>query len=291
MNDTATLFDRFRPAFVSLGQASVQLAPAEAVGIPALRRSPQLNGRLVSTLHAIQRFADDSRTLPGLALLTETAQLIAPTIAYLEPAQTSCNYLALFFRNLEGALSESDVIGSMLERARRSRCPQLPGSEAGPASAPANGPPLSALKGLTPGQRTLVDDSFLHSDPYPATACAWPGGGRAAGNERYVPGPSRSARRRLSSPGPSEPSGCCHEVGGARHLTGESEPRSGDPAAGRRLVLHLHQAAALHAPLHDQGRREQLQPARPGLAGANRRRDGRQGQLDRPLPETAICPW
>src|SRR5579862_5027072 len=34
-DDTAELFRRFRPAFVSLGQASAQLAPAEAAGIRA----------------------------------------------------------------------------------------------------------------------------------------------------------------------------------------------------------------------------------------------------------------
>jgi len=199
-NDSAELFRRFRPAFVSLGQASVQLAPAEAAGIPALRRSPQLNRRFVVTLQAIQRFADDARTLPGLALLTETAQLIEPTVAFIEPEQTSCNYLALFFRNLESALSESDATGTELN-VEPLALPQLPNSEAGPASAPADGPPNSAFKGLSPEQQTLVDDSFLHSDPYPATEAPGQPAECESGNERYIPGRTMIGTAPVIQPG------------------------------------------------------------------------------------------
>jgi virulence factor Mce-like protein len=187
VDDSASLFHRFRPAFANLGQAAEQLAPAETAGIAALPRTPALNGRLTGTLQAIERFAYDPRTLPGLVLLTETAQLIEPTVAFVEPAQTRCNYLALFFHNLENALSESDQVGTMV-RVDAMAMPQLPNSEAGPASAPANGPPASAIPGLSPAQRTLVDDSFLHSDPYPGTAAPGQPNVCAAGNENYIPG-------------------------------------------------------------------------------------------------------
>jgi virulence factor Mce-like protein len=192
MQDSTNLFHRFRPAFASLARASAQLAPAEAVGIPALRRAPQLNGRLVTTLDSIESFAQNPATLPGLVLLTETARLIEPTVAYIEPEQTTCNYLALFFRNLESALSESDQVGTMLDAQPLSLpglnvggTTLLPNSEAGPASAPADGPPTSvAIKGLSPTEQNLVQDSYLHSDPYPSTG---QNGVCTAGNERYVP--------------------------------------------------------------------------------------------------------
>lgn len=187
IDDSAELFHRFRPAFVYLGQASAQLAPAESAGIAALPRAPQLNDRLNTTFQAIERFAFDARTLPGLVLLAKTAQLIEPTVAYIEPAQTRCNYLALFFRNFESALSESDSVGTELDVEPLS-LPQLPNSEAGPASAPANGPPASQIPGLSPSQQTLVDDSFLHSDPYPYTSAAGQPNGCQAGNESYVAG-------------------------------------------------------------------------------------------------------
>ena len=181
INDTTNLIHKLRPAFVKLGQASAQLAPAESAGIPALRRTPQLNDRLRTTIDAIGSFAANPQTMPGLSLLTNTAHLIEPTVAFIEPAQTQCNYLALLFRNLENALSESDQVGTMLG-VNAIAPPQLPNSEAGPASAPANGPP--APKGIESSQ----EDNYLHSDPYPFTAAPGQPSICEAGNERYVPG-------------------------------------------------------------------------------------------------------
>lgn len=187
IDDTTNLFHRLRPAFASLADASTQLAPAETAGIRALPRTPSLNRRLTATLAAIQRLAQNQATLPGLSLLTETAQLIEPTVAFIEPAQTRCNYLALFFRNLENALSESDQVGTMLGVTALA-LPQLPNSEAGPSSAPANGPPASEVAGVTPLTKGNYDDSFLHSDPYPYTAAPGQPDVCEAGNEQYVKG-------------------------------------------------------------------------------------------------------
>lgn len=185
IDDTTNLFHRLRPAFSNLATASRQLAPAISAGIPALRRTPELNGRLTRTLTALQAFAADARTVPGLQILTVTANLIEPTVRYLEPAQTSCNYLGLFFRNLESALSESDAVGSELDVVALP-LPQVPGSEAGPSSAPANGPP--APKNAPRSVQSLQDDSFLHSNPYPYTAAPGQPAVCEAGNEVYVPG-------------------------------------------------------------------------------------------------------
>jgi hypothetical protein len=64
--------------------------------------------------------------------------------------------------------------------------PQVPGSEAGPSSAPANGPAAPAGVPLT--VKTLEDDSFLHSNPYPNTAAPGQSGECEAGNETYLSG-------------------------------------------------------------------------------------------------------
>jgi virulence factor Mce-like protein len=185
IDDSTELFRRFKPAFENLAGASKQLAPAEAAGIPALQRAPALNGRLVATLTDLERFAEDPHTLPGLVLLTDTAQLLQPTIAFATPAQTSCNYLALLFRNLESAVSESDVVGSFL-RVGILALPQLPNSEAGPSTAPANGPPAPAGAPLT--IKTLEDDSFLHSNSYPNTDAPGQTPECESGNESYIKG-------------------------------------------------------------------------------------------------------
>ena len=56
-------------------------------------------------------------------------------------------------------------------------------------------------------------------------------------------------------------------------------------AARDRHLLHLHQAAPVHPPLHGQGGGAQLEPAGPGLTRADRRRRRRQGHGRRPLPQ------
>jgi phospholipid/cholesterol/gamma-HCH transport system substrate-binding protein len=189
-DDTATLFRRYKSTFAALGSASQSLGPAARSGVSSLPDAPAFNARLDTTVGAIGRFATDPRTLPGLEILGETARLLKPTLAYIEPAQTRCNYLALFFNNLENSLSESDSVGSMLGVLALT-LPQVTGSEAGPAATPANGPSeqtLAKTEHLNAIQQSLVRDSYLHSDPYPLTAAPGQGDVCEAGNEVYQQG-------------------------------------------------------------------------------------------------------
>jgi virulence factor Mce-like protein len=171
------LFRRFRAPFASLASASPHLASAFRAGEPALKISPQLNARVVSTLKALETFSSDPRVIPALQRLTRTANLLQPTIAFATPVQTTCNALTLFFRNLGSALSESDSVGSFLSFGITVP-PQVPGSELGPSATPANGPP---------GTGPLDQDSFLHSNPYPNTAAPGQTPECEAGNESYTP--------------------------------------------------------------------------------------------------------
>jgi ABC-type transporter Mla subunit MlaD len=177
--DSAELFRRFRPAFAQLAAASPGLASAFSAGTPALARSPQLNGRLVTTLQQLEAFAADPRVIPALSRLTETAGLLRPIVAFLTPAQTTCNYFGLFFNNLASTLSESDSVGSML-RFGVTALPQLPGSEAGPTATPSDGPAGNDF--------ASIGDSFLHSNPYPNTAAPGETHECEANNEVYRPG-------------------------------------------------------------------------------------------------------
>jgi ABC-type transporter Mla subunit MlaD len=178
--DSTELFRRLKAPLKSFANASVHLAPAFKAGVPALKISPELNDRVVTTLNSLDAFVSDPRVLPTLTRLTRTANLLDPTIAFVTPAQTTCNYLSLFFRNLGSALSESDSVGTFL-RTDPLVAAQLPNSEAGPASAPANGPPDTV--------DTKIRDTYLHSNPYPNSAA--PGQTPVeceAGNETYAPG-------------------------------------------------------------------------------------------------------
>src|SRR5213075_247216 len=89
--------------------------------------------------------------------------------------------LTLFFRNVESSLSQGDSVGRFL-RFGILGLPQGPNSEAGPSSAPADGPAVNKIK------EPLREDNFLHSNPYPNTAAPGQPHECEAGNERYVAG-------------------------------------------------------------------------------------------------------
>ena len=88
-----------------------------------------------------------------------------PTLAYLAPAQTQCNYVTLWFRNVSSLLSEGDRNGTW-QRFIIVATPQGPNNEGSPSSAPANGP---------------TADNHLHTNPYPNTARAGPAEGVRGG--------------------------------------------------------------------------------------------------------------
>ncbi|MSW51659.1 MAG: MCE family protein [Actinobacteria bacterium] len=183
LNASTELFRRLRPAFSALTAASPGLGDAFAAGTPALRRSPALNRRLTRTLSNLQRFGTDRRTFQGMGDLRALAQVLRPTLSYVTPAQSVCNYATLLTRNLASSLSESDSVGPAL-RTGLLILPNFPDGESGPSAKPAAGP----AQDLRAAKPKYPSDSVLHSNPYPNTAA--PGQPREceAGNEVYVPG-------------------------------------------------------------------------------------------------------
>lgn len=181
LRDSTELFRRLRPAFAALGSASTHLAPAFGQAQPSLRATPGLASELDSTLAQLDALVADGRVDPAIARLTETATTLRDPIHFVTPAQTTCNYFSLFFRNLAGTFSEGDSVGTFL-RFGILGLPQDPNSEAGPSSAPANGPPSN------PDKQPLQEDSFLHSNPYPNTAAPGQPHECEAGNEKYAAG-------------------------------------------------------------------------------------------------------
>ena len=174
--NTAGLFHDLRPGVAALRTSAPVLADALEVGTPTLKRSVAFNQRLKPAFESLQRFAEDPLVKLGIDDLTSTAQILNPTLAYLTPAQTVCNYATLWFRNVSSLLSVGDSHGTT-QRFIIIATPQGPNNEGGPSSAPANGG--------VPGRQ----DNFLHSNPYPNTAS--PGQSPTeceAGNEPYPVG-------------------------------------------------------------------------------------------------------
>lgn len=194
------LFRRFRPAFASLASAAPGVGTAFAVGAPALRRTPGLNRRLARSLELLERFGDDERVPSGLARIANTMRTLKPTLAFLTPAQTTCNYGTLFFRNIASLASESDTVGAMLNIGPMA-LPLTPGSEGGPSAVPANGPPAPPVgPGVSVSRRDLLTDSYLHSNPYPNTAAPGQTPECEAGNEGYKPGVNGENQLSIGNP-------------------------------------------------------------------------------------------
>jgi phospholipid/cholesterol/gamma-HCH transport system substrate-binding protein len=167
--DSGRFFTALRPGARALGETSPTINAALRAGIPALNRSPALYAQLTPTAEALLDFQGDAGVFNGLELLTDTNEVLAPTIKYIAPAQTTCNYLSLVFNNLADAFSESNGNGNWLG-AIVFEPPSGPNAESAPASAPANGPEKK---------------NHLHFNPYPKTG---QDGTCEAGNERYTSG-------------------------------------------------------------------------------------------------------
>jgi hypothetical protein len=182
-HDSGRFFAALKPGAKVLGETSPTIAAALRAGIPALNRSPVLNAQLPPTADALLAFQQSTGVFNGLDLLIDTNELLGPAIRFIAPAQTTCNYLSLAFRNLANASGEDNGLGGWLNVIAFQPALGV-NSEGGPASAPANGgEPAGANKG--------IPLNHLHSDPYPNTASPGQPKECEAGNEHYETGVTR----------------------------------------------------------------------------------------------------
>jgi virulence factor Mce-like protein len=172
LQNTQGLFRELRPGAAALRTSAPTIADALEEGANVLPRTPPFNRRLADLLEELQRFSEDPMVPRGLRATTTLLQELNPTLAYLTPAQTKCNYMALWFRNVSSLLSEGDRNGTW-QRFIIIPTPQGPNNEGGPSSAPANGP---------------TEANHLHTNPYPNTASPGQPKECEAGNEPYLAG-------------------------------------------------------------------------------------------------------
>jgi ABC-type transporter Mla subunit MlaD len=172
LRNSAALFRELRPGVRTLPSSAPVLADALEFGTKTLPKTPPFNRRLANVFDALARTAEDPLVDRGLAQLTRTSRSLKPTLAFLTPAQTVCNYATLWFRNISSLLSEGDSNGTS-QRFIIIATPQGPNNEGGPSAAPANGPDQA---------------NHLHANPFPNTAA--PGQTREceAGNEPFAVG-------------------------------------------------------------------------------------------------------
>jgi hypothetical protein len=123
-------------------------------------------------LTSLKGFAEDPLVARGVADLRNAVTTLKPTLDFVAPAQTTCNYVADWFRNVSDLLSVGDSSGNW-QRFIIVATPNGPNAEGGPASAPANGP---------------APDNHLHANPYPNTAAPGQPKECEAANEPYAIG-------------------------------------------------------------------------------------------------------
>jgi virulence factor Mce-like protein len=169
LRDGARFFTALRPGAKALGETSPVIAASLHAGVPALNTSPVLNAQLQPTAEALVDFQEADGVFTGLELLTDTNRLLKPSLTFITPAQTTCNYVTLAFRQLASANSGGTSSGNWLNFITFQPA-EGPNSESGQASAPANGP----------------RENHLHYNPYPNTAAPGQPNGCEAGNEKYV---------------------------------------------------------------------------------------------------------
>jgi virulence factor Mce-like protein len=170
--NTQLLFHDLRPGVRALRTAAPALSRALVIGTPVLGQTVALNRRLKPLLRELRTFSEDPMVSRGLRAATGTVSTLKPTLSFLAPAQTQCNYVTEWFRNVSSLLSEGDANGTW-QRFIIVPTPNGPNSEGGQAAKPADGPTV---------------ENHLHTNPYPNTASPGQPKECEAGNEPYIVG-------------------------------------------------------------------------------------------------------
>jgi virulence factor Mce-like protein len=172
LRNSAAFFRELRPGVATLPTSAPVLADALRIGSRTLPQTPPLNRRLARVFDSLAAFAEDPLVPRGIRRLRDTAASLRPTIAFLTPAQTQCNYLSLLLRNTASVNSEGDSKGTF-ERFIIVAAPQGPNNIGSPSNGPAKGPQA---------------DNFLHANPYPNTASPGQPKECEAGQEPWIKG-------------------------------------------------------------------------------------------------------
>jgi virulence factor Mce-like protein len=162
LRDARLLLADLRPGVDVLPGAARNLDSALDRGYPVLRRALGLVGDLDDALAAVDRLARDPATLSTLGRLRGVLDSAGPTVRYLVPMQTVCNYIGLWLRNAASTSSEGDAGGTWVR--------------------------TLVLLGNTDEMFRRADPApNLHVNPYPHAGA---NGECEAGNEVFEPGQS-----------------------------------------------------------------------------------------------------
>ena len=162
ISDARRLVHDIRPGTRVLASAATDLHGAIRVGIPVVRRALGLSDRLRNTLAAVDTLASDPLTRGALDRLLLTVQSALPTLRFVVPAQTVCNYLGLWTHNVPSTISEGDDSGTWFR--------------------------TLVVASTDEAQASAKPSPNLHMNPYGNTAAPGQEHECEPGNEPYQPG-------------------------------------------------------------------------------------------------------
>jgi hypothetical protein len=182
--DAAEFMHLLRPSASALRTVAPQLGHAFSVGAVNLAAATALNTRLAESSQALEEFAQNPVVSLAFEDFAETLEIGNPLLAGIAPEQVNCNYWTLAFRNLASLESENVGVGTLV-RADTVLAPTGVNNEGYPASAPASGP---SIEKAAKSSSVIVNNNYLHYNPYPNVT--GPGQRQVceAANETYVPG-------------------------------------------------------------------------------------------------------
>jgi virulence factor Mce-like protein len=134
-------------------------------GTPVLKRLPAFTSDLEGSLRALRDLAKSPTTDITIAGLTDTMKTLNPTLQWVGPHQTVCNYFTYFFTFLADHISDEDATGTV----QRIQVKMAPVEQENSllsfgASRPANDPSVD------PVQHALFGDGVEFHDQGPARA-------------------------------------------------------------------------------------------------------------------------
>ena len=157
------LVEKFQPAAPYLPTVSSNLASITRNGPSAFNKLSRTTDQFDRTLVRLGQFAANQQVRLGLNGLENFVATLNKPLKYVVPAQTQCNYLGLFARNIASTVSSRDSGYSWLRF----------GLVAGwPNSAPQQSAeigPGNSLPAIPETVAGTAEGNFLHSNPYPTT--------------------------------------------------------------------------------------------------------------------------
>jgi hypothetical protein len=159
LREARLLMHDIRPGIAVLPTAARRVHHALRVGIPVLRRASALSERLRAALHEVYVLSTDPLTRSTLRRLRPALDSLLPTLRYVAPLQTVCNYIGTYLGNVASTNSEGDAAGNWLRTVVIFNAGQM--------------------------QYRSSPAPDLHATPYPYTG---QNGICETGNERYKPG-------------------------------------------------------------------------------------------------------